>query len=76
MSGPRAPKDIRCVWTPRKGERGTYDCLDCGCWTANLPLYRFDVCPAKDRRKGLGDRREDARNPHYRQPHQRRDGQS
>jgi hypothetical protein len=51
------PKDIRCVWTARKGERGVYDCYDCGSWTANMPLYRATVCPAKERRKGGGDLR-------------------
>ena len=32
-------------------------CEDCGSWTGNLPLYLNDVCAAKDRRKGLQDRR-------------------
>lgn len=37
-----------------KGE-GVYRCSYCGEWTANVPLYFNDVCPAKERRKG--DRR-------------------
>lgn len=53
------PKDMRCRWKGRttKGERDVYDCLDCGCWTANLPLYRASLCDAKDRRKGVRERR-------------------
>lgn len=37
--------------------REAYHCPACDCWTANLPLYRHEVCPAKDRRKGR-DRRQ------------------
>lgn len=52
------PQALRCRWTSRGGsERDVYDCPDCGCWTANLPLYKLDVCEAKDRRKGKPDRR-------------------
>lgn len=51
------PKEIRCAWTARKGERGVYDCPQCGCWTANLPLYKDMVCAQKERRKGNNDRR-------------------
>lgn len=55
LNGP--PIEIQCVWLARKGERGTYDCLNCKGWTANLPLYRTSICPAKDRRQGAVDRR-------------------
>ena len=37
--------------------KDVYFCPDCGSWTANRPAYRFDVCSAKDRRKGKHDRR-------------------
>ena len=37
--------------------RGVYECPTCEGWTANLPLYRYEVCSAKDRSKGPGDRR-------------------
>jgi hypothetical protein len=53
----RVPDVVRCEWTPREGKRGVYDCPRCGCWTANLPLYKDSVCQAKDRRKGPEDRR-------------------
>lgn len=49
-----APMEIRCEWTSRKGQRGVYDCPSCGCWTANLPLYKNMVCDRKDRRKANG----------------------
>lgn len=51
------PAEVRCEWRPLK-ERGAgvYECLHCHCRTANLPLYRYDLCDARDRRK-LADRR-------------------
>lgn len=42
-------KDVLCEWTPR-GKTETYDCPNCGSWTANLPLYRSNVCSSKERR--------------------------
>lgn len=54
----RNKAEIRCEWTARKGQRGVYDCPVCGCWTANLTRYKYDVCSRKDRRKGQGDRRQ------------------
>lgn len=53
------PEELRCRWTKREGERGVYDCPQCGCWTANLPLYNKegDVCPQKERRKATKERR-------------------
>ena len=65
----RAPVEVRCNWqripwpnAPRDaktGRRATglYRCADCKAETANLPLYRYDVCRVKDRRKGKPDRR-------------------
>jgi len=63
----RAPKEVRCRWRlarvtdfdeqPVVG-KDTYFCPDCKSFTANLPSYRYDVCCAKDRRKGKSDRRE------------------
>lgn len=32
-------------------------CRDCNLWTANLPLYLYEVCEARDRRKNKVDRR-------------------
>lgn len=51
------PLEIRCQWTARKGKPGVYDCPNCKQWTANLPLYRADVCPAKERRTATNERR-------------------
>ncbi len=51
------PREIKCVWMKRPGERGVYDCLNCRGWTANLPRYRNGICPKKDRRKRTTDRR-------------------
>jgi hypothetical protein len=48
---------VRCNWVRRKKERDVYDCPNCGCWTANLPLYKETVCSAKERRKNKADRR-------------------
>lgn len=52
------PEEIRCRWKGRDGERGVYDCPVCGCWTANLPLYKDTVCHIKERRNGEPDRRQ------------------
>ena len=58
MSRPVASKAVRCNWKRRKGDAmRVWDCTRCGCWTANFPLYRYDVCSQKDRRKGRSDRR-------------------
>jgi hypothetical protein len=54
----RAPVDVRCEWKRRENEPGVYDCSHCGSWTANMPLYRYVVCSARDRRKRSGGRRE------------------
>lgn len=51
------PRKLHHEWTPRLDQPGVFDCPVCGQWTANLPLYRQEVCDAKDRRKGLTDRR-------------------
>lgn len=53
----KIPAEVKCDWKQRAGERGVYDCADCKSRTANLPLYKDDVCEAKDRRKGVTDRR-------------------
>lgn len=53
----RAPDDVRHNWHKRHGATGVYDCDLCNSWTANLPLYRYEVCPELDRRKSAGDRR-------------------
>lgn len=52
-------KGERKQYRLRGGKRVTsqrYECPNCGQWTSNLPLYKNEVCPAKDRRK-LADRR-------------------
>lgn len=55
----RAPVQIRCRYIKGK-ENGitVHTCVDCGGFTANLPLYRYDVCPKKERRKRKQGRRE------------------
>lgn len=55
----RIPQEVRCSWLKKLGESGVYECPHCKCWTANLPLYVFSICPKKDRRKGKRDRRGD-----------------
>ncbi len=64
MSEKRAAAEVRCRWelhtTHRVGDttlRNVHVCADCKSWTANEPLYRYSVCDAKDRRKGVTDRR-------------------
>lgn len=39
--------EIREIWV----------CDSCNLWTANVELYRNEVCGKKDRRKGVSDRR-------------------
>ena len=59
------PKEIRCRWKRQqeqtKGVGPVYGCLDCGSWTANLPLYKDSICHLKDRRKSRSARRQDDR---------------
>lgn len=31
-------------WVERKKERCVYDCKRCGSWTANVNLYKKDIC--------------------------------
>jgi hypothetical protein len=65
MRKARVPEEIKCDYAEdvskrkRYGRRvvRVYECRTCKRHTANLPLYKDDVCPAKDRRKGLRDRR-------------------
>jgi len=68
----RIPKLLQHRWTrcpkaackkaacPHGGAHGSgvYHCPDCGQWTANLPLYKHNLCPAKERRKRQKDRRQ------------------
>ncbi len=70
----RIPSKLKCDWRkaeltngidririlPWGSNRhtGTWMCKDCKMWTANLPLYKNQLCSAKDRRKGKADRRE------------------
>ncbi len=68
------PLDLRCNWQRaevvgnsvrllQKGSKkqtGTWMCIDCKQWTANLPIYKSSrVCEKKDRRKGKVDRRQE-----------------
>jgi len=59
---------VKHTWvrSSRAGGRGSrgfrlaqiaWVCLQCGQWTANLPKYKNEVCPKKDRRKAKEDRR-------------------
>jgi len=71
----RAPKQVCHQWMkvtqddlialgmPGCKRTGMYVCHNCDSWTANLPPYRYEVCPAKDRRKGPTDRRANAPEP-------------
>lgn len=58
------PEEVKHEWTldeskpARAGRIYRHVCQPCGQWTANLPLYKDDVCPAKDRRKKAEQRRE------------------
>lgn len=48
----KIPEEIKHEWKARVGSAiPAHDCKPCGAWTGNLPLYKNDVCPAKDRRK-------------------------
>jgi hypothetical protein len=52
------PKELQCEWTAeRRGNKPVHVCPVCEQWTANLPLYRHRMCPLKNRRKAVGDRR-------------------
>jgi hypothetical protein len=51
---------VRHEWQRRTGTVDVFDCLHCRMWTANEPLYRNDICPARDRRKTTKDRRNGA----------------
>lgn len=47
----RTPPAVRHLWFRRDKGEAVYVCTACRSWTANLPLYRYDVCEARDRRK-------------------------
>lgn len=54
----RTPKEVRHRWYRRVGATlAAWACPACKVWTANLPLFKMDVCPARDRRKNHTDRR-------------------
>lgn len=53
----RVPKAVQHDWYRNVGYLSTYDCRVCKAWTVNLPLYRAEVCPRRDRRKRRVDRR-------------------
>jgi hypothetical protein len=62
QSKSRIPKKIKCVYRKRTpqweaGSASCWQCINCGQWTANLPLYKNDICESKDRRKSTADRR-------------------
>jgi hypothetical protein len=46
------PKNLQHEWKRRGNNKrsGIYDCKHCRQWTANMPLYRNEICPARDRR--------------------------
>lgn len=44
----RGPDWLKHEWELRTGPTVLYDCLTCRQWTANLPLYKNEICPAKD----------------------------
>lgn len=65
MSREIAPPEVRCRWKfTRKHAVGgqplsnVYVCPDCDSWTANMPLYKYSVCPKKERRNGMANRRQ------------------
>lgn len=53
------PEEVKHIWVLRSGTVHTYDCTFCQSWTANLPAYRNEVCPKRDRRVGKLTRRKD-----------------
>ncbi len=53
------PEEVKHAWVLRSGTVHTYDCTFCQSWTANLPAYRNEVCPKRDRRVGKLTRRKD-----------------
>lgn len=55
----KVPLIVQHTWTARHGTPGVYDCHICKSWTANIPAYRFEVCPKRDRRKAKRERRHD-----------------
>ncbi len=61
----KPPMAVQHVWVKSqdKAKRilGVHRCGFCGMWTANLPLYRYDVCPKADRRVATADRRRNDR---------------
>lgn len=46
-----APTEVRHEWRRTDKRRGIYTCQHCKMWTANVPEYFREVCPARDRRK-------------------------
>ena len=53
-----APRSVQHSWVEgRRPERDVWICCTCKTWTANLPLYRYEVCDKRDRRKRKADRR-------------------
>ncbi len=47
------------IWVGAQTVDKVWQCSRCKLWTANLPEYKHDVCPKKDRRKNTGRRMED-----------------
>lgn len=45
---------VKHNWVGR--EKNKAYCPECGGWTTNLPMYKDQVCPAKNRRRN-GERR-------------------
>ena len=59
------PREVRCAYVKVtdkdnifRFKSNEYRCSICGEWTANIQLYRYGVCPKRDRRKRLDDRRQ------------------
>jgi len=45
------------LWNPQhdwqlSDGKSRYLCSVCGQWTANMPLYRDEICPKRERREG------------------------
>ena len=58
------PEEVRHDWRLHKTHTiagqtvaNVYVCQACDAWTANLPLYRNEICQRKDRRRKNQDRR-------------------